>query len=325
VGRFPTPEAGSAITDGALVGYRLNSAFQLGTFGGLNPQRVDQTYTQWNSDSQNFGFYSNYQPDQGNWYHSTSATASVVAQRVQQNLDRLYFYGNYYRQWNSRNSFVALGYLDFVPSFRVQTAYLSQGLVINPRWYATGTLSAIDVIEYTRRRGVLEKLPASNYQETSISVDQKQSQNFAWKYNALYGMRTSDHLSRIEGSAGVNLSNLGTKHFNLISLAGYRRNFTSVDEFIRSTLGYTSKRWEGDVYLEYGLRKQTTGTYNHPLICEVSYANYLSKALYSTISIQYAKNEEVRIVSGFLKVGYRFGSDDVAPLRDGSPPAGGRL
>ena len=63
----------------------------------------------------------------------------------------------------------------------------------------------------------------------------------------------------------------------------------------------------------------------HPIIGEVSYANYLTKALYGTVSLQYAENEDVRIISGFFKLGYRLGSDDVAPLRNGSAPVEGRL
>lgn len=325
LGRFPVPEAGAVYADGARLGYRFNPISYVAVFGGLNPQRIDQTYAQWNSDSQNVGIYYHFQPQFDSWYDSLIGSTAVVVQRVQNNTDRLYWYGNYYRQWKSRNSIIAMGYLDFVPSFKIQTAYLSHGRVLAPNWYGNVSLSAIDVIEYTRRRGILERLAPSNYQEVALSFEQKNSPDFALKYNVLGGVRSGDHLTRIEGSAGFNLSNFSSKHLSFQALAGYRKNFTSSDQFIHGVLGYTSRNWEGDLDLEYGFRKQTNGDFRHPLIVEGSYANYFSKALYGIVSGQYAANEDVRIISAFLKLGYRFGSDDVAPLRDGSPPAGGRL
>ncbi len=325
LGRFPIPEAGAVSADGAQIGYRLDPASNIGFFGGLNPQRIDQTISKWNPDAQNFGMYYRFQPQFDSWYESLVGSAALVMQRVQKNTDRFYFYGNFYRQWKSRNSVIAMGYLDFVPSVKIQTAYISHGRILAPNWYGNIALSAIDVIEYSRRRGVLERLAPSNYLESALRFEQKNSENFALKYNLIYGVRISDHYSRIEGSIGGNLTNFASNHLSFQSLLGYRKNFTSTDEFIHSTLSYISRKWESDLDVEYGFRKQSTGALNHPLITEASYSNYLSKALYGTVSAQYALNEDVRIISAFFKLGYRFGSDDVAPLRDGSPPAGGRL
>lgn len=322
VGRFPIPDAGAVHTDGAELGYRWNSVFQTSIFGGLNPKRTDQTALGFNRNAQVFGAYSIYQPKASTWRNSFRLSNAFTAQTVSGHTDRLFWYGNVLYVWDSYNSISGFVYFDFVPRANVQNANLDYHHQITRSVSTTLDVLVADVIEYSRRRGVLERLNPSSYRELSGGVRHEINPNWSMDYRATYGMRSSDSLTLMEGRLGPYLPRFINRFTTFRGQIGMRKNFTSTDQFLKMNFGYFTKYWEFNLDSELGIRNYSGGPIEHPLIHELEMAHYLSQALYGTLSIQNAHTERVDIWSGFIKIGYRFGSQDVPPLRDGAPPRG---
>jgi hypothetical protein len=275
-----------------------------------------------NSDSQVFGAYGLLQPRSTSWKNYLYHSNAVVGQTVSGHLDRFYFFDNTIYQWNAPNQIVALVYIDFVPRTFLQTAFLSYQQEWSKQDFSTFDLTAIDTIEYSRRKGVLEILAPSPYREGSASLRHKMTEISFLNLKATHGRRLSDQLKKTEFTVGPTFSRFLGPHFSAGGLLGVRRNFTSTDLFARFDLGYFSKFWEASLGGEYGSQRQNDGKTYHPVIAEAAISHFISRELYATLSLQNASTERVTIYSTFLKLGYRFGSSNVAPLRDGAPPPG---
>jgi hypothetical protein len=136
----------------------------------------------------------------------------------------------------------------------------------------------------------------------------------------LYGERGADQLTFGEFTSGLSSNQFFDSKVSAGLALGARHNFNTNDTFVRTDIGYFSKAWELGLALQKALSVQSFGVVYHPFLGELSLAHYFSRDIYGTLSIEEAMNERVTIWSGFFKVGYRFGSQDVAPLRDGTPP-----
>jgi hypothetical protein len=322
VGRFPLSEAGAINVDGGEAVYGWSRELKTSIFGGLNPRRADQLYFDFNGDSQVVGTYTVYKPkaDIGRSYFWTSNAA--VGQLVQSNLDRFYLFNSSTYRLSERTQLTSLIYLDFVPRLYFQTAYLSWQQGWNRDFTSNINLMSIDVIEYTRRQGFLETLPPSGYQEGNIQVQQRLNPEVQLLYNAALGLRQYDGLGRLELSAGPSTNKFLGPHYSAAALIGGGRNFSANNIFLRGTLGYYSKFWELTLDQDIGYQIEDSGDTLTPLTTEVSAAHFFSRQLYATLSLQRASNENVSILAGYFRIGYRFGSDAVPPLRDGAPPRG---
>lgn len=325
-GRFPISEAGAVHVDGLEIGNRFSRTFRSSLFAGLNPKRTEQSTVTFNKDSYVGGAYSLFQLNPNSWKQSFYLSNAAVAQKTGSHLDRVYFFNNLVYSWDSPSQLVAMVYLDFVPRTYIQNGLLSYRQKLSDTFLSTITVSQVDVIEYSYRRGLLERLNPSPYQEASLNLKQNFSKLTSMHYNALYGQRNVDGLKKQEYSLGPAFDQFLNRKTIFQSLLGIRKNFNSNDQFIKARFGYYSNSWEFAIDEEYSYRKETqlNKTYNQ-IITELSLAHYLSKALYATLSFQDARNERVKIISGFFKLGYRFGTQDVAPLRDGAPATGGSL
>jgi hypothetical protein len=135
-----------------------------------------------------------------------------------------------------------------------------------------------------------------------------------------YGERGADGLNFGEFSFGPSSQALFDSKVSAQVLLGGRHNFNTNDGFLRLDLGYYSRVWEIGLAMQKALSVQSYGVIYHPFTGELSLARYFSRDIYGTLSLEEATNERVTIWSGFFKLGYRFGSDDIAPLRDGAPP-----
>jgi hypothetical protein len=190
--------------------------------------------------------------------------------------------------------------------------------------YFSTDLSAlgVDAIEYFRRQGVLETLPASPYSEASLQANLNVSSRARVFLKATEGHRASDGLAKTEALFGWVRSGLFSARWDATLTVGARRNFTSDDVFGRGTIGYFSSKWESTLDLSYANQQNDSGIKLHPLLAELSISNYLSRQLFSAISLQSASNESVSILSLFATVGYRYGNQELPPHRDGAPPRG---
>jgi hypothetical protein len=326
LGRFPVQEAGDVNCDGVEAGYRWTPSWRSSIFGGLNPKRPDQTYLQYNPDSSTFGTYTLFQPKNQSWNSSVYLSNALVGDEVSGHLDRFYYFNNFIYSWNSPNQIVGLVYLDFVPRIYIQTALLTWHQQEGEKLASNVSFTGIDVIEYSRRQGVLSTLPPSPYREGALNLRETLSKSLLMDYNASYGVRDADGLHKTEYSAGPIFPQFINNHFSAKAFLGYRWNFTAREEFLKLGISYFSKEWELSYDQELGYRYETgDGLTYHPDIGEVSLGKNLSRSVYATVSVERATMETVSIWSGFFKFGLRVGSRDVAPLRDGAPPPGGRL
>ena len=322
LGRFPIPEAGAVYVDGLQVGNHWSPAFRSGLFGGLNPKQDSLSYLQFNPKATIYGLNLTYEPQQRSWARNAFYTLAVVNQIYENHLDRNYLYHNTIFQWNEDSRVIALLYLDFVPRVFVQTysANWQQGLI---RSFSTDLrVLGVDVIEYSRRQGVLEVLPPSRYSEGGIDLIFRPNSSAKYILSSMHGAREIDGLTRSEVDLAVYSSRFFSSNLDAYLVLGSRKNFTSQDRLIRTGGGYFSRSWESSLDLEYAIQQNTSGVTTHPLIAEVSLSHYYSKQTFFTLSFNRSADENVTIMSTFFKVGYRFGTQETPPVRDGAPPRG---
>jgi hypothetical protein len=184
------------------------------------------------------------------------------------------------------------------------------------------SLLGIDVIEYTRRQGVRERLTPSPYQESSWRFDITPRPLTKWIAGTSYGLRGIDKLIKNEFYLGYEKNQIFNANYDFFFKFGARRNFTSFDNFAHSYLGYFSRKWEAGLDLDYVIENYTDATIKHGVTIEASLSNYISRDLFSTVSVQRSTDEVVSIWTGFFKLGYRFGNQETTPIRDGSSPRG---
>lgn len=331
VGRFSLAENGGEFTDGAQVGYRWNSSWQSYGFGGFNPRTPDQTYVGFNSNAQNFGFGSIYQPRSSSWLSNTYWSNALVSEEVQGHMDRLYLYNNLIYSWHEPDQIIALVYLDFVPDVYIQTALVSYHQTLPDHWSTTANISAIDVLQYQRSQGLLEQLPSSPYKEGSVNFRREMGSSTFLDTNLIYGYRTADSLHKIEASVGPSAYRLWDDHLNGKFLLGGRKNFTSVDGFSQLGGGYFSKNWEYDLSITYTLSTQNdAGAIYHQWLNEFSISRYFSHDFFGTVELQQGQDERLTIWGGFLKLSYLFGERNTSPIRNTAPiplppPPAGRI
>ncbi|MGE4132042.1 MAG: hypothetical protein AB7F86_10430 [Bdellovibrionales bacterium] len=321
-GRFPIPEAGSAFTDGAQIAMNFSPSLTASFFGGLNPKQEAQSYLAFDPDSQVYGATLRYQSAARSWTRNFYTAHSYVEKVYAGHLDRRYIFHNMSYQWRPTSRLLTLAYLDLVPRTYVQTANLiwQQGF---SRYFSTELAGlSMDSIEYSRRAGVLEKLPSSPYREGRLKLNLRSSARTRFFHDSIYGKREVDKKERIEEHLGVFRTGIFSKNWDGHALLGWRRNFTSLDYLARAGLGYFSRSWESTLDVDYATQKYDEGKTLNPLIAEISLSHYHSRNLYSTISVQHAADEEKRILSVFFKLGLQLGNQEVAPVRDGAPPRG---
>jgi hypothetical protein len=321
LGRFPITDAGAVDLQGADAGLRWAEGFSSSVFGGWDTKLPDQTWVQFNPHAYAFGTYTVFQPPSNSWKRTFHAATAFVGKEVSKHLDRLYLYDFFLWEWNSPSRIMGMMYLDFRPRTYVQTGFLSYTQQISKSWQSFLQGSAIDAIEYSRRAGILQTLPSSPYKEATASLREEMNDNLALDYAGIYGYRTVDGRRLEEYSLGAHFNRIASKLVSGSVKLGGRKNFTSRDYFTKLSLGYYPKDFELNLDESFALQKENGTTY-YPLISELSLAYFFSREVYGTVSYENAFSKIAKINSFFLYVGYRFGSKDVAPLRDGAPPRG---
>ena len=321
VGRFSISDAGAVNVDGAEAGVRWTESWRSSVFGGQDPKLPNQTYFQQNPHAYAFGTYTVFQPTSSSWRSNTLNSTALVAKNVQSHLDRFYFYDFFLYEWESPSRIMGMLYLDLVPRTYVQTGLLAYSQKLNKDWSSTLQGTAIDTIEYSRRKGVLETLAPSPYREGTLSVRQILNNTTSFNYYTLFGVRKADHRKVQIYSFGPDYTQIFHKEVSGGLKLGFKKNFTSRDFFTKINIGYYPKNWELvlDEYL--AIQKEAAQTY-YPIISEVSLAHFFSREFYGTLSYQNATSAIAKVNTFFIYLGYRFGSKDVPPLRDGAPPRG---
>lgn len=325
VGRFGIQEAGSAYVDGGEAGYRLNKDLRAGVFGGHNPKRPEDYYMRGDTPDIDYGVYLAYQPQNPSWQKIVNSSLAYYTDSVNGFVDRRYLFSNLLYQWNYSSRIISNIYVDFVPRVFVQNGILIYQQGYTPAFDSTVTLTAFDTIEYSRRTGVLEQLPSSPYREAAVGARYRFSSGTRGLLDVRYGDRLADQKDRKEARAGMNWIGIFSKRVDMTAYAGYREEFIARGPLAYYEINYFSKAWEFGFNADYSIQQRfdndpASPQSLHPLTTELSAARIFSNSLFATVSAQYAYDEIVNIYSGFFTLTYRFGTHDMAPLRDGAPP-----
>lgn len=322
VGRFPVLEAGSVWVDGVQVENHWTSQTKSSLFSGLNPKKDYLSYLEFDPKAQIYGLNITHQNLAGGWGKNLYLSSALAVQNYDGHVDRQFWFNNFVFQWHPESRLIFLMYLDFVPRTYVQNGNIiwQQGW---SQYFSTDlTGFAIDAIEYSRRKGVLEKIDPSPYREVSVQLNYRRQGASRSYLKYSNGRRDVDGLSKQEVSIGVLESQIFSMRWDAFFILGRRNNFQSDDNFVRSGLGYFSRKWESNLDLEYGIQVNKDGTSTRPFVAELSLAHYFSRQAYLVASYLRGADERVVINSWFVKFGYRFGSQEVPPVRDGAPPRG---
>lgn len=321
-GRFQLPEAGAVFVDGVETEYRFNYLWRAGVFGGFNPKSVENSYLQLETDAQQAGTFVTYQSKDDGWYKNLYFSHGLVNQKYKSQDERSFFFHNLVYQWEEFSRLISYLNYDFVPSSKLQTMNLIYQQRWSPEYSSELNHLMIDVIEYRRKQGLLEKLDASPYTESRVQLNRKNSPRSDIGLELSSGQRQVDKLKREEVALGYSQTEVFVRNVDLRFKLGSRNNFTSKDSFAKISLGYFSRKWEYSIDTDYEINANTDGTTTHPLTVELSLTNYYSKEIFLTGSFQRAADENVAIMSTFVKVGYRFGNQEIPPVRDGAAPRG---
>jgi hypothetical protein len=325
LGRFSILEAGSANVDGAEVGSHLTQNLRLGLFGGHNPRRPDDYYMRSDTPDVDYGAYLSYHSPGISWQRLFNGSLAYFSNSVNGFTDRSYLFTNSLYQWDTNSRIISNIYLDFVPRTFIQNGNLIYQQGINPNLDSTMTLLAFDTIEYSRRTGLLQQLPSSPYHEASLATRYRLSSNSRWLNEVRYGERIADSRKLEQVRTGMNWIGAFSRNIDMTAYFGYRDEFISNGPLGYFEANYFSRVWEfgfdvdGSVQQRFDSNLSSPRTI-HPLTTELSVARIFSNALFVTTSVQYAQNELVTIFSAFFTLSYRFGTHDMAPLRDGAPP-----
>ncbi|HPI39452.1 MAG TPA: hypothetical protein PLJ21_01525 [Pseudobdellovibrionaceae bacterium] len=320
-GRFQLPEAGAVFVDGAEFDYRWTPLWKTGLFGGYNPKSIENSYLQLETDAQEAGFFATYQSKRGGWDKNLFFSHGLVAQKYKAQEERSFFFHNLVYQWQEASRLISFLNYDFVPSSKIQTVNFIYQQKWTPLFSTELGYILIDVLEYRRKQGALEQLPASPYSEARVELLKNHFKSEVG-LEVSSGQRQYDQLKRDEISLGYSHSDLILKNVDLRTKLGSRNNFTSKDTFVRVNLGYFTRKWEYSVDAQYEISANIDGTTTHPITVEASVMNALSKEIFLMGSVQRASDENVAILYSFFKIGYRFGNQEIPPIRDGSSPRG---
>jgi hypothetical protein len=321
IGRFPIPEAGAAFVDGAQVQNHWSKSWNSSFFGGYNPKKEGQSYLESDPKAQIAGATLTYEMQGLGWTQNFYSTQAYVTELYGEHTDRKYIFQNLIYQWNELSRITTLLYYDMVPRSYLQNGFASWQQGWGPIFTSEFSYTNIDVIEYSRRQDVLEKLPSSAYHEDDVKLTLNDLPNHFYLH-FVDGEREVDKLTTQTAEIGFILSQLWGRKWDLYLVGGKRKNFTSHDTIGRFGIGYFSRTWEFNLDSRYAIEKDDDGTTTHPLTIEGSLAYYFSRSLYMVVSAESASKETVKIWSGFFRLGYRFGNRELPPTRDGAPPRG---
>ena len=320
LGRLPVKEAGSIYIDGGQIGWRAMNYTYFTLFAGLNPKNEIEGNLEFDSKTQNIGIssvYSKRKKRYGGYYYIAS---SFVQQSYDGEVDRRFLFNNTILQWDRNQRLSSILYFDLVPSAKIQNLWLNYWKKLKSHNSYSLSAMRVDVIEYTRRRGIRETLPASVYDQLKFKYKSR-GKGHTTQFKLSHGMRQVDGLTKTEGQIGRLFNQFLKKKMNAYAHLGYRKNFTSNDIFSKLGIGYFTKKWEFSFDQEIIL-EDTNGTKDVPTISELVASYSATRKLFWTGSFQFARDKDVTIMSTFLKLTYRFGDKVLAPIRDGAPPMG---
>lgn len=321
IGRFGVFETGSIYLDGVQIGIRPFDHFSFSLFAGANPKKEVDSHLEFDAQAQNKGLslvYFNKRREIGGYYYVAS---SFVLKTYQNEVDRKYIFHNSIIQFNHFHRLSSLLYFDFVPTTKIQNLWINYWGKVKKRYSFSLSLSRIDVIEYSRKRDIRETLEPSVYDQGQLKIKLRSSATVATQYKISYGIRQQDGLTKVDGQVGWLFNRFLKRKMNASLLLGKRKNFASDDLYAKMGIGHFSKKWEFSLDQEI-ISESKLDFNDFAFISEINISYNFSRRIFTSFSLQYARDNFVKILSTFFKLSYRFGNKEVAPIRDGAPRQG---
>lgn len=321
LGRVPVKDAGGVFVDGVVLEGSLTDEWRLGALTGLNPKRSDQIYVQGNSESTIHGIYTTYQPSHLDWRKNLLVTQGLVSQQVKGEEDRRFYNQSITYQWSTDGQLIETLYVDFIPRTNVQTGSFTWLQDWIPNFSSRVNLLGVDVVEYSRRQGVRERLAASPYREQEVAFILGKRAPVSVEVGSIAGKRYSDQLTKTDTFAKVRTTReLFSRQLFELKL-GSRKNFNSQDLYAQGSWSFYNRTWEFVLDVEQSREEYFKDITLHGKAISSNFIYLSSKNLYLSGELQYAGDERVNISTIFFRMNYRFGSTELPPLRDGAPPA----
>lgn len=323
IGRF-LPGANNVIfNDGIEFGMRLNTNHRLGVFAGYRPRITDEPVADLGSDLYQAGTYHIYELEGQSWDEG-KYVANFLISGPQFATD----------QGTITNTWINQSLLHFGPSHRASSylnilgqdsPQLEEGRLewderFNTKLSARVSASHLDLRAYSHQRDILEPLPASPYSQAKGLFQYRISDRARIEGTVTLGRRTIDNLDKQELTLGGAVTRFASEHAQISGYIGSRRGYISRDLFVNSVFNYFAARWMSDVSLRLTHQSRFNGIVLNQVVINSNVGVYLSKQILLTAGGEIAADENNRIASGLLTIGYRFGTREFTPLRDVAPP-----
>lgn len=323
VGRF-LPGANNVIfNDGIESGVRLNSNHRVGVFAGYKPKINDEPVAAIGSALYQVGTYHIYEIEGQSWDEGKYIANFLISGPQFTNA-----------QGAVTNTWINQSLLHFGPSHRASSYLnvsgqdspeLEDGRLewderFNTKLSARVSASHLDLRAYSHQRDILEPLPASPYSQVRGLIQYRVSNQARLEATLTLGQRTMDNLDKQELTLGGTVTRFASEHAQISGYIGSRRGFISRDIFMNSVFNYFAARWMSDVSLRLTHQNRYNGIVLNQVIVSSNLGVYLSKQILVTAGGELAADENNRIASGLLTIGYRFGTREFTPLRDVAPP-----
>jgi hypothetical protein len=323
VGRFPPGANNVLFNDGAEFGIRINPNHRLGTFAGYKPRINDEPVADLGSDLYQAGVYHIYELEGQTWDEG-KYIANFLISGPQFASDEAII----------TNTWINQSLLHFGPNHRASsylnvsgqnTPYLEEGRLewderFNAKISARLSASQLDLRAYRHQRDILEPLPASSYSQARSLVQYRVDDRSRIEGTLIMGRRAIDKLDKQELKLGATITRFASDHAQLSGHLGVRRGFISRDQFATSTFSFFATRWMSDISLQLTRQNRYNGITLNQVVANANLGVYLAKQILATAGGEFAADENNRIASGILTIGYRFGTREFTPLRDVAPP-----
>lgn len=339
LGRFPVEDAGVVANDGAEVGYKMTANWRLGLFGGLIPDTAPGESTTVNADDKEVGAYATYQARTKDWWQHSYFANGLVYKDTQEepvilddgtteesnpdtgkvSVQNVNWYTQSVYQASQTTRISAVGYVNLSPAAYVRNFWGSYFRQLLPAFSATVSVMRLDLTEYRKIRDIRETIGPSGYTQGKLSVLQKLNKRIGITGDVLYGTR-EDGLMKYEVAPGARVSQLANNKLSLYGRGGFRRNFVSKDTFVTVGGDFYAKKFELGLNQEYRIENKGDAGTLHAMITDASVSTMLADSILGSAMVEYAKDENVTIMSGLLTLGYRFGSRQMTPFIDTARP-----
>jgi hypothetical protein len=346
VGRFPVVDAAVLGNDGAEFGYRVQPRLKLGVFGGLHPEHRDGKTLAVAEEDKQFGAYAVFEERGREWTRNTYVATAVVARQPTiveaaaaededpaaeptpeelaaleaEPQDEMFWYTNAVYQPSEARRVSVVSHVDFAPASALRNVWASWQERIQPKVTTRASVFHLDLNEYEKQRDIRDRLPGSTYTQAKVTGRFTVNSNLIFEVDLGQGSRGYDSKSKTEVFAKAVMSRLAGGAVSAFGGAGYRSNFTSQDMVFKGGATFYARSFEVSLTQQYISETHDDGRALHPLITGASIGALLGQQVIASAGVEYAKDEEVTLMSGLFTLGYRFTNAQPTPVRRSSPP-----